>query len=321
MIMVTSMGTYPPLMATTNNHLGRNKLPWSQEIWNRIDQAVHDEMKRARVAMKFIPLYGPIPPGTLTIPADRVAPKSRPLGVIEKDVEEIIEIQVQFRMTVQQVEREEELRTAVTLATRAANQLAQGEDVIIFQGREGIESNPLFTSGTVEHKPESGLPRVGLLKAAEDRFEPVEPVTPPVGTRPRWSENTFRAVSAAYSLLQSGGDGSLNQAHYGPYALVLHHVPYADTYAPLEKTLIMPADRIKPLMTAGFHGTGTMPDSRGIVVSLGGNTMDLVCGVDATTAVLQEDPDGFFRFRVYERFALRVKDDTAVIRLEFQSPD
>jgi hypothetical protein len=40
--------------------------------------------------------------------------------------------------------------------------------------------------------------------------------------------------------------------------------------------------------------------------------------MDATTAFMQEDPEGRYRFRVYERFALRLKDKTAVIRLEFE---
>ena len=46
--------------------------------------------------------------------------------------------------------------------------------------------------------------------------------------------------------------------------------------------------------------------------------MDLVVGIDVMTTFLQEDPDGRYRFRVYERFALRLKDETARIRLDFQ---
>ncbi len=135
----------------------------------------------------------------------------------------------------------------------------------------------------------------------------------------RFGENTFGAVADAYSRLQSG-DG-LAQEHYGLYALVLHHEPYADTYAPLRTTLIMPADRIKPLVTAGFYGTGTLPPLTGLLVSLGGNTMDIVVGMDVMTTFLQQDPDGRYRFRVYERFALRLKDSTAIMKLAFQQGD
>jgi hypothetical protein len=33
---------------------------------------------------------------------------------------------------------------------------------------------------------------------------------------------------------------------------------------------------------------------------------------------LQVDDKGLYRFRVFERFALRVKDKTAIVRLEFR---
>lgn len=45
--------------------------------------------------------------------------------------------------------------------------------------------------------------------------------------------------------------------------------------------------------------------------------MDLVMARDATTEFLQEDPDGRFRFRVFERFTVREKDPTSVVRFEF----
>jgi uncharacterized linocin/CFP29 family protein len=80
-------------------------------------------------------------------------------------------------------------------------------------------------------------------------------------------------------------------------------------------------------MTSGFYGTGTVPGNQaakteprffGLVLTTGGNSVDLVCGLDATTAFMQQDTDGNYRFRVVERFALRLKETVAVIRLEFQ---
>jgi hypothetical protein len=68
----------------------------------------------------------------------------------------------------------------------------------------------------------------------------------------------------------------------------------------------------------GFYGTGTLPAARGVFLSLGGDTMDLVIGEDATLAFLQEDAAGNYVFRLYERIALRIKDITAVIALEFE---
>jgi hypothetical protein len=60
----------------------------------------------------------------------------------------------------------------------------------------------------------------------------------------------------------------------------------------------------------------------GVLVSLSGNTMDLVRGIlddslDAQVTFNQKDQNEQYRFRVFERFALRLKDPTAVILLLF----
>lgn len=167
------------------------------------------------------------------------------------------------------------------------------------------------------------------------------------GSGLRWGENTTAAVFDAYARLQNGA--GLPQAHYGPYFLVLFFRVFADTHAPLATTLVMPADRIKPLLKYGhdvmythphseeiavagtaapimapgqmhchFYGTGTVGNLQGLFGSLGGNTMDLVVGKDTTTQFLTKDSAGNYRFRVWERFALRLKDPSSVIVLNFE---
>lgn len=342
---------------------GRSLLPWSQEIWDRIDQVVYHECKRTTISSKFLPLYGPVSSGQLTIPTDSIeVNQAGRLIVREAATNELIELVVEFTLTEQQVAREEELGTAMTLATRAANLLSQGFDVINFQGRTAVEEgplqHPLFRRGADGTPPKvivkSGIPGIGLLDAPDANNKPDAQVVivkerelDPTEIPPRWGENTFGAVAEAYSILQNGID--LAQAHYGPYALVLHFMPYADTYAPLATTLIIPADRIKPLVTEmpsdkdiymqsedmhmygrdmhymysreyypRYYGTGTLPNLRGLFLSLGGNTMDLVVGVDAKTEFVTEDTQGNYCFRVYKRFVLRLKDKSAVIRLQFE---
>lgn len=310
---------YGRMMPRMRNN--REKLPWSQEIWNRIDQAVHNECQRTRVARKFLPLYGPVAAGQTTVHSDTVVVNGQSSGVDETATTPLVETSADIVLTAQQVDREEELMTAVTLATRVANQIAQAEDVLIFQGQaavEGPQQHPLFRDGKV--RVLSGNASTGLL--GDLPANQIIEVPPIDAAGQRYGENTFEKVAEAYSLLQSG-DG-LAQAHYGPYVLVLQFKQYADTYAPvltnqaaLANTLAITADRIKPLVTAGFYGTGTVPPLTGLVISLGGNTMDLVVGMDVTTSFLQEDPDGRYRLRVWERFALRRKDSSAIINLKF----
>jgi len=280
------------------NH-GRERLPWGEDVWKSMDDAVHDEVQRTSIATKFIPLHGPAPaPEILTVPSDIINPDT--MTVDEVAVTPIVELGVEFGMTRQQVGNEAQLATAITLATRSANLLAQGEDMTLFQGDKAF-GNPLF--GRVKHT--GGSAGSGLLYATK-QVVLVPPVSPGV-----YGENTFKAVAQAYSLLQG-------QGHYGPYALALRSEVYADTYAPLPDTLAMPADRIKPLVSLGFYGTGTVPPSTGLMISVGGNTVDLVASVDPVTEFLQVDPDGTYRFKVFERFALRIKDATAIVQFQFQ---
>jgi uncharacterized linocin/CFP29 family protein len=278
---------------------GRDKLDWGEALWQRIDQAVHEEAVRSEIASKFIPLRGPFP-DALTVPADVIDTDA--MTIEEGVTTPLIELWVDFALTPQQVATEEQVATAMTLATRAANHLSRAEDLLIFQGDSTTKSE-FFKR--VRYR--SGPVGAGLLKSATQVVK-----AEPSSTKPRkFGEKTFEAVARAYSLLQG-------QGHNGPYALVVHADIYADSHAPLANTLIMPADRIRPLVSLGFYGTGTLPEGTGLMVSLGGNTMDVVVGVNPLTAFQQTDSNGIYRFRVFERFALRIKDPSAIVRLQFQ---
>jgi uncharacterized linocin/CFP29 family protein len=318
---------------------GRNKIPWSHDVWERIDHAVATEVKRTRIGARFMPLR-PVPPKTTSVPTDSYQFSGGVFNVDEGATIRLNEYYVEFELTPQQVDQEEgdfkDLghSTAVTLATKSANALALAEDLIIFQGQNAITGTVPFTSGLVQTLGGNKPADTGLLNFPIGGNGPGQgPLTPePVPSIPVinvaqlnpamggviYGPNTFEAVADGYAQLQDAGQ-------YGPYALVLETIPYADTFAPLPATLTLTADRIKPLVTAGFFGSGTLPPNQrppqapfyGVLVSLGGNTMDLVVGAPPVTAFLQEDTTGNFRFRVLQRFALRVKDPTAIVILQF----
>ncbi len=303
------------------NDNGRDLLDWSQEIWNRIDQAVKGESDRTEVASKFLPPVGPLGPIT-TIQSDTVvvndSTNGSALSIDETAVTPVAELTVEFTLTPQQVGREMEWMTASALAARAANLLSQAKDVALFQGDQGIQNDPLFKKGIV--RLQYGSAGTGLINIPIDQNNPKKQIIDvPLSGEPGqiWGENTFDVVAEAYSRLQGGED--VDQAHNGPYACVLHHEAYADAWGPTG-TLTTPADRIKPLVTKGFYGTGNVPELTGFVVSVGGNTMDLVVGMDAITAVQQQAPDGRWVLRVYGRWALRFKDTSAIQILRFENP-
>jgi uncharacterized linocin/CFP29 family protein len=182
---------------------------------------------------------------------------------------------------------------------------------------------------------------------------PVHPAAAAAGVNPpRYSDNTLDAIARGVSILQGFG-------HYEHYALVLHTIPYADLHQSLANTLIQTVEPVSHLVKAGIYGTGTLPpfdgmnaglptqflDANsnplafnavpnwawgaanrvlytGVLISLSGNTMDLVRGqmddnLDVSVTFNQRDANEQYRFRVVERFCLRLKDPTAVVLLLF----
>src|SRR5262245_35804529 len=142
------------MMGNNGTNLGRDKLPWSKEIWNRIDQAVHDEVQRIRVAARVFPVRpypnasaipsdiinglppampaigAPVAPAAAVRPARRVAaaavlpPIPPPLKVEEGAETAFIEISRTFALTENQCEQEANLGTAAMLSRFAATEVA-----------------------------------------------------------------------------------------------------------------------------------------------------------------------------------------------------
>jgi hypothetical protein len=165
--------------------------------------------------------------------------------------------------------------TAVSLAMRTANILAQAEDLILFNGQNAVANSPLFQPAAtrlvqaLDPNLQSDLD-LGLLNISPTgdvvinptgpvgltNLVQVVPVHPTVqatgGSPPRYEENILNAVASAFSVLQGLG-------HYGHYALALHTIPYADLHKALATTLIEPVEPISHLIKAGIHGSGTLP--------------------------------------------------------------
>jgi uncharacterized linocin/CFP29 family protein len=275
-------------------NLGRDALAWSPELWSRLDQAVHAEADRAGIAAKVLPVNSSMPEAT-TVPADVIDPAT--MTVRDDAVLPLVELWVEFSLSGQQVEREAELGTAVTLASRASNLIAQAEDLLVFQG-ESARDAEVFD--TVQGR---GSPAAGLVAAAPSAVQVVS-------ENGDFAERIVQGVTRACADLHGRGQ-------YGPYALVLRTEQYADASSPLEKTLLMPADRLRPLVAQGFFATAAMPETTGLVVSVGGGAIDVAVAVEPTVSFLQLDSNGQYLFRVFERFALRLKDKRSLVRLEF----
>jgi hypothetical protein len=245
--------------------------------------------------------------------------------------------------------------TGITLAVRSANILAQAEDTVLFNGQNGVVNSPLFQSGLIQFRDPNLKTNLdfGLLNIAPDGsvalnanqiilVPPVSAATP--ASPPQYAENTLDAVAQGFSNLQASG-------HYEYYSLALQTVPFAGLFTAIPNTLITPVEPISHIVQH-VCGTATLPpfDGKtaglptklpsgvnlgganilytGVLVSLAGNTMDHVSGcldvdrdtgqeLHVATTFNQKDVNENYRFRVLERFALRLKDPTAVMLLLF----
>ncbi len=281
------------------------------DIWQDIDKAVDDE-NQLKVAARFLPPY-PLPGATSALRGIVQANRSPILSIQQSDMIPLIEMDVQFSLTNAQVNDEAQSQLGVTLAHRAGALLALAEDLVIFQGDTGL-SDPANEPVFQFVKTDGSDAGTGLVFAVpegpNDQVIPVFPVeVADDRTQNRYGENTFAAVADAFARLQ--------KTHYGRCAVVLHTNIYADTYAALPETLAVPAERIRGLVSDYYYVSSALPAFTGIVVAIDGDTMDLVTGQDPCTEFTQVNNSQWI-FRLYERIALRLKDQTAVIRLEFQ---
>jgi hypothetical protein len=424
----------PAATPAPKSNRGKEQIQWSDEVWKALDQAVTDEMMRTRQVAKFLPLVY-VEKRRTTVESDVVIIPSPPtarqqaanvpfdasLSVDETQTNRIEEYFTTFRLSVAQVEAEEHRETqmaaslpsapvangqgtmsrphragtAISLALRCANFLAEAEDLILLNGENAAVNAPLFTGQQVQalvgtNLPAdldfgllniqsvlgpatppfpSGTPTSNVITLPPTQVIAVHPVPPSSTTTPSfpflYRENTLDAVAQGVAALQGNG-------HYENYALVLHTYPYADLHQALPTTLIEPVEPVSHLVKAGIYGTGAMPPFTpvtsdtpgtpqpvssglptqiagssgpvsiagntqiigqpiasnanvlytGVLVSLSGNTMDLVRGLlddslDAMVTFNQKDQNEQYRFRVFQRFALRLKDPTAVILFLF----
>jgi uncharacterized linocin/CFP29 family protein len=272
------------------NNLGRDDI-WSEPVWQEIDNAVLAEVGRIRVAQKVFP--GSESPNGQYVPADVFDRKA--MTIEEGQTKPFIEISVEFQLSQGQVDNEPMLHTGKTLAKLSAKDVAQTEDKLFFQGADVDLPDRIEIRNKKFAEP-------GLLNLQGI-------VTIVVVPEP---ENTFRAVTQGISVLTG-------KAQPGPYALILESSVYANTYAPVDVgALTTVADRLIPLFPGGFYGTGTLPASTGLLMSLGGEPTSVYVGQDAITAYTQPE-NGDYSFRVFERVQLVARENEAFVRLLFPS--
>jgi uncharacterized linocin/CFP29 family protein len=290
-----------------------NEVNWDPAVWQGINEAVMMEVAKVRIAQKVFP----------TMTYDDVIPTEvqndaidfSDLSILEGQTKPFVEVYQEFPLTNAQVSKEAQLMTCKTLARMAAKAIALAEDIIIFQGQSG--KLPANVQADLVASTADGLLGAANPKDANnnDPLKVTKPIDIPKQQNPKpgvkWGENIFSAVAEGRAQLT-------RKAQAPMYALILPTEAYADTFVPpSDASLVTTAERIEPLVEGGFHGTGTLPPDKGLLVALAGEPTSLYLGREATTEFVRKEGSKYF-FRVVERIQFVVRDPRALVQLNFK---
>jgi uncharacterized linocin/CFP29 family protein len=274
------------------------ELNWSDGQWQKVKDAVTDAFGKASVSSAFLPMYGPLPGSAEIVRNERLTEDASTPPTIRLDGDhpdvnvKLVNLTVKVELSSEQV-ADETLSNAILAFRRAASIIALEQDQIVF---DGFGQTPRGEDS--EYVANNVNPQRGLADLpARRRFSGFDA---PVADRSRGRAVVSAVVNAIHRL-----EDNFNPA---PFACVLGNGLYDGVHDPSE-SLVLPADRITPLLKGGpLLRSGRVDESAGIVVSLAGNAVDIVIGTPPTVQFLQRTTDARFLFRVYERFALRIRD-------------
>jgi uncharacterized linocin/CFP29 family protein len=283
-------------------------LPWTDAQWGAIRQVVHDEALRSRVAGSFLPLYGPLPAATETVPKNELIYPGEDGGhltVNDHDALRLANVSVNVERRSHMV-ADPELAAATILFRRAAEVIARVEDAIIFGGKKGdappIDPKQVPLIYTVGGAPEYK----GLL----DYHGALNCPTPDGESQ---GVAVFNRVVQAVMQLERNG-------YHRPYACVLAHDLFAAVNRPMPASMVLPRDSLPPFLEGPLLRSSCLPANKGLLISLQGEPVEIVVPADISVRFLQITAEGRYLFRVSQRFVLRVKDERAIVPFSVSGP-
>ena len=330
---------------------------WTEAQWNRVRGEVLEAWQRVRVAGSFLPIYGPLPPSTQVVPSEVLQPDGT---VDDRATAALIEIALPVRLSRQQI-REDDLSSALLQFRRRASQLGQLEDWFIFNGTYPSTATAALSAAAQQLAVVGGLPdyrpELAHLNAPESSISgtptPIAGASHDVqikGMRQRnpGSLGLIGAPQVAPALDKLDNDGLMqaivgaidsleHNGYVAPYVCVFGRNPFEAAFKPIDNSTVLPRDRIEPLIGRELlHASGIdiLPrdhglynlvtekwQSRGVLLSMANEPIDLALAAEATPEFRQVDSEGRYVFSVFERFAVRIKDANAIVPLTFETPE
>jgi uncharacterized linocin/CFP29 family protein len=295
-----------------------SQVPWTDDQWARVNNAIQEEAGRARVAATFLPMVGPLPPDTDFVRAQEIS-NQPPVRVLDRNTILLVTLQVKVLLRGAQM-ADPELTSALAAFRRAANVLARLEDAVVFNGLVANPAAPRVPPiEGISLVPPRGAPppdapglqsfwEISGGQAGDGLWQAglANPVTVDHLANRSDGERLVAGVSRAIGDLEGRG-------RFGPFALVLGQRYFLTAQTPDPGSLVLPQDRIIPFLGGGsFFRSSALGAVSGVVAALGGAPVELVVATDMTLQFLQVTLDPAFIFRVFEKIALRIKDPQAM---------
>lgn len=271
-----------------NDTLGRNGSPFSEELWQHIDEAVIDTARQTLAARRFLPMYGPLGLGAGIAAIDQLCREEVDedgFAVVQgRRLVQIPQLYEDFWLYWRDIEAGGAAGAEMNLsaAHMAAQALALREDKMVFHGVKSLGVEGLLTAKGVGRQSRAGS----------------------------WSEgeNAYADVARAMtSLLQKGRIGKLRL------------VVSPDVRIQMERlqpgTGLLESKRVEKLLGSKIVMSVSLAPNTAMLLSAQPQYMDLLVGQDISVAYL-EAVDLNHRLRALETAIVRVKAPDAIVVFE-----
>jgi uncharacterized linocin/CFP29 family protein len=288
-------------------------LKWTEAQWEKVQNAITEAFGKANVATSFLPCYGPLADSAEYVRDEHFSDTGATVTVSDDRTLKLFNLTVTVKLSSEQV-AEESLSTALLAFRRAANTLAQVEDDIVFNGF-GVKPTYGAVNQLTAPRQAKILRRQQQERLANDVVQGkhktsaalaiVNPATVPLVDDIQQQTDVGEAlVNAVVKKLSELEDAS----HPEPFACILGTKLFEEAHRPVRNSMVLPADRITPILKGPLLRSGQMDSDTGIVVSLASNDIDLVIATPPKAQFLQVNGEAKYLFRVYTKFRLRLKD-------------
>ena len=275
-----------------------SELKWTEAQNNTVRDLIAEEIEKARLTHKFIPEMK-LDEEARSVSADEFDSKTNKVDDVKTIA--LVEVAAAVNLTKLQAE-DDDLSQCPSMIRRAANRLARAHDAIVFAGQPGADKLPPKAPPVVTAIGGRQNDGVSATPNGED-------VGPPTKGE-SYGELLVGAVAAALVRLETAG-------YIGSYVLVLGRTSSPTRTPPHGVLSSCPTDRLGPLLGGGpIHRSSVLDNDLGLLISLGGEPMDRAVAVAPRFEFLRIGTNDMRECRVFERFALRLKEKDSVIKLE-----